>query len=171
MSEPQSDNQRIAALESRLRRVEDRMEIIQLIASYGPAVDSRSSEATAALWTGNGCYDYGGPPLVGAKAVGDLVNLETHLGYVARGCAHVLGVPMITLDGDRAVATGYSRVYVHHGGTWTVARTSANRWELVRTGAGWKVGNRVNRLLDGSSEARDLLSAGLTDVRDGGAGA
>ncbi len=33
-----------------------------------------------------------------------------------------------------------------------------NRWELVRTGVGWRVHSRVNRQLDGSAEARDLLA-------------
>jgi hypothetical protein len=70
---------------------------------------------------------------------------------------------MITVDGDRAVATGYSQVYLHNGDSWKVERTSANRWELVRTDAGWKVENRINRLLDGSPQGRDLLRHGITE--------
>jgi hypothetical protein len=159
-----ADEARIAALEGRLRLLEDRLEILQLIASYGPAVDSRSARATAALWADDGSYDFGGPPLVGAEAVGDLVNLGTHTAYVARGCAHVLGMPMVTITGDSAIATGYSRVYLREGDGWKVERTSANRWNLVRTVAGWKVQSRVNRLLDGRAEARALLRAGLVDA-------
>lgn len=157
---------RLATLETRLGQLEDRLAILDLIASYGPAVDSRSEEAVASLWAGDGVYDFGGEPLEGAAAVGRLVDLDTHKGYVECGCAHVLGLPMVTISGDTAVATGYSRVYLHDaaGGGWKVERTSANRWELIRTGAGWKVQRRVNRLLDGSAGARGLLHAGLVDA-------
>lgn len=164
MSDNSSSETRLAALEKRLDHLEDRLAILDLIASYGPAVDSRSGGAVAALWAGDGVYDFGGAPLEGAAAVGRLVDLDTHKGYVERGCAHVLGLPMVTISGDTAVATGYSRVYLHDGSGWKVERTSANRWELIRTPAGWKVQNRVNRLLDGAAEARALLHAGLVDA-------
>lgn len=152
---------RLARLEARIQRLEDHLAICQVLAGYGPAVDSRSGAAVARLWTEDGSYDFGGEPLVGADAVGRLVDLDTHVGYVERGCAHVIGMPLVDVDGDRAVATGYSRVYVHEGDGWTVERASANRWELVRTERGWKVANRVNRLLDGSASGRDLLARGV----------
>jgi hypothetical protein len=43
---------------------------------------------------------------------------------------------------------------LREGAVWRVA---ANRWELLRTPAGWRVTARTNRLLDGTEEARDLL--------------
>ena len=72
-------------------------------------------------------------------------------------------MPLVTLDGDRATATGYSRVDLRDGDAWKVERTSANRWELVRTDTGWKIRNRVNRLMDGSAEGRELLASGLAE--------
>jgi hypothetical protein len=118
----------------------------------------------SALWADDGSYDFGGKPLVGAEAVGRLVELDTHRGYVAGGCAHVLSTPLIEIDGDRATAIGYSRVYVHERDGWKVERASANRWELVRTGQGWKVARRISRLLDGSAEGRQLLARGVEDI-------
>lgn len=158
MAGENEDGSRIDALERRLRDVEDQLAIYRLLAAYGPAVDSRTEAATAGLWTETGRYDYGGAPLVGAQAIGDLVNVQPHVGYVERGCAHVIGMPFVAVEGDRATATGYSRVYLHDGDGWKVERTSANRWELERTQSGWKVANRVNRLLDGSPDGRELLS-------------
>src|SRR5262245_7341559 len=49
-----------AAVESLARRVrllEDHLEITQLVAQYGPAVDSGSAETTAGLWTEDGTFD------------------------------------------------------------------------------------------------------------------
>lgn len=152
---------RFSALEARIKGLEDQLSIYQLIATYGPSVDSRTGSATASLWAEDGSYDFGGDPRVGAEKVGSLVNIEPHIHYVADGCAHVLSMPHVTVDGDRAVATGYSRVYLNKGDHWRVERASANRWELVRTSEGWRVQNRINRLLNGQAEARDLLSSGV----------
>jgi hypothetical protein len=35
----------------------------------------------------------------------------------------------------------------------------ANRWDLVRTPAGWKIKRRTLRLIDGSEPAREILGA------------
>lgn len=158
-----SDTQaRLAALEKRIGDLEDQLAIYQLLATYGPSVDSRTGSVTASMWKEDGRYDFGGTPLSGADEIGGLVDREPHVGYVADGCAHVISMPHVSVDGDQAVATGYSRVYLSQGDHWRVERASANRWELVRTPGGWQVSNRLNRLLNGSEEARALLSSGVT---------
>jgi hypothetical protein len=156
---------RLDRLEREVRHLEDQLDIYRILASYGPAVDTRSEEAVAALWAEDGRYDYGGRPHVGAQDVATLVNNDAHVDYVGRGCAHVISMPLVQVRGDQAVATGYSRVYLHAEDGWKVERASANRWEFVRTADGWKVKDRVNRLLDGSSEARALLRRGVTPSR------
>ncbi len=149
---------RVDRLEGLVRRLEDQLAIYQLLATYSPAVDSRNEKATAALWASDGSYDFGGVPLIGAAEVGGLVNLETHKAYVEEGCAHVMSLPLVAIDGDRATATGYSRVYLRSDDGWKVERASANRWELVRTEAGWKVASRINRMLDGTCGGPELLA-------------
>ncbi|PWK73932.1 nuclear transport factor 2 family protein [Aminobacter sp. AP02] len=151
----------LALLEARIKGLEDQLAIYQLLATYGPSVDSRTGDVTASLWAQDGRYDFGAAPLEGAETVGSLVNIEPHINYVADGCAHVISMPYVSVDGDRAVATGYSRVYLNQGDHWRVERAGANRWELVRTTEGWRVHNRINRLLNGQSEARSLLSQGV----------
>ena len=58
------------------------------------------------------------------------------------------------------MVTNYSQLVLSDPDTdgFRVWRTGVNRWELVRTGVGWRVHSRVNRQLDGSAEARDLLA-------------
>lgn len=149
---------RLEVLEARVRELEDILAIQRLIASYGPAVDGLDREALASLWTADGTYDFGiGDPLKGRLAVAGLVDLASHRTYVEAGCAHVLSAPSIRVDGDRAVAVNCSQVFVKDGNGWRADRTSANRWELVRMPEGWQVAARINRLLDGSEAARELL--------------
>jgi len=78
------------------------------------------------------------------------------------GAAHVLGgVPHVVIDGDTAVATAYYHLHRRADDSFTVWRVTATRWELVRDDGTWRVARRVNRLLDGSSEARQLLADGI----------
>lgn len=154
---------RIAALEARLQRLEDELAIIRLVTEYSPRVDSGSAEEVAALWTQDGRYDYeaGQPDLIGRDGIRAMVRSDAHQGLIHSGVAHVTTTPRVHLDGDRAVATGYSLLIRHdpEGRGYRVARCSANRWELVRDGDTWRAVRRVNRLLDGSDEARELLRA------------
>lgn len=147
-------------LERRLLAVEDQLAIMQLIAAYGPAVDTGDANAAAALWSEDGTYDVAGmPPFEGAAAVGALVELPEHEEYLRRGCAHVLSLPRISVDGDTATAVCYSRLYVRDGPAWAAARVSANRWKLERSPDGWRVRSRENRTLDGDAMASGLLRA------------
>lgn len=152
---------RLAALEQRLRDAEDRLAIYQLIASYGPAVDSLDGAAVSGLWTEDGVYDTQSRPFRGRADIAGIVNTALHRSYVERGCGHVMSLPQITIDGDKAVATGYSNVFTGEGGHWRVERTSSNRWELVRTRQGWRVKHRLNRLLDGTIGPREILARGV----------
>ena len=84
--------------------------------------------------------------------------LERHQGYLEAGCAHVLSAPRVSVEGDVAVAVNHSRVYLKDGPHWRLERVSANRWELERIDGTWQVLRRTNRLLDGTPEARRLLT-------------
>jgi len=153
---------RLEQLERRLREVEDRQEIMQLIATYGPAADTCTQAAIADLWTDDGTYTVvGHSTFEGSKHIGTLVEGASHQGYVSAGCSHVMAMPHIVVDGDTAVATGYSQVFVRDGDHWRVARASGNRWELVRTPAGWRVKARYNHLMDGSESSRALMAQAL----------
>lgn len=157
---------RISELEKRVEMLEDKLSIYDLLATYGPLVDSVCAEATADIWTNDAQYDFDGGYLAGNDALTGLVNLDTHTEYVNRGCAHVVSLPKLVVEGDRATATGYPRVYLNDGDGWKVERASANRWELLRTDRGWRVQSRTNRLLDGSDAARTLLAHGVLETGD-----
>jgi hypothetical protein len=168
---------RLAALENRLHELEDQVALYQLMSAYGPLVDSGDAKATAALWVEDGIYDWGGgpPPKDGGapvkegaagaaysqEAIADMVRGPYHQEIINGGAGHVIGLPHIVLDGDAAVATSYSRLYRRDGDNFRVWRVGANRWEFVRTADGWRVKNRVNRVLNGGEEPRALLRSGI----------
>lgn len=124
-----------------------------------PLADAGEAEAVAALWSEDGSYAVGGMGEArGRAAIVALIRGPLHQSLLADGCAHVLTSPMITLDGDQAVARCHSMVFRHENGVWAPVRVSANRWELARNDIGWQVVRRHNALLDGNAAARALLS-------------
>jgi ketosteroid isomerase-like protein len=145
------------ALERRLQALEDRAEIAELIARYGPAADAGDADAVAALWAPEGTYQFD-DTVLDADGIRALVTIPTHVEYMRRGCAHILSAPRIEIDGDTAVAVTHSVVMLREGERWVGERVSANRWELRRTAVGWRVQRRRNRLLDGDAAARELLA-------------
>lgn len=149
---------RLNALESRLRVTEDKLEILNLLNSYGPLVDSGSAQEAAALWVEGGGYNFSGGISGGTRleAPAELVAMyetEGHMGLVNTGVSHFTGTPKITVSGDSAEAVGYSFVILKEGDHWFVWRGAVNHWTLVRTAQGWRIKERMNRTLDGSPDS------------------
>ena len=156
-----TNEDRLAALEARLRRAEDHLEILNLINSYGPLVDSGWSDEAPKLWADGGGYNYGLP--AGGTARLDKTELHTmyesegHMGLVNAGAAHMTATPKITIDSDSASAVGYSFVILRKGDHWFFWRGAVNEWSFVRTDEGWRIRERFNRTLDGSPESHALM--------------
>lgn len=146
-------------IERRLRALEDEAAIARLVASYGPLVDAADQDAVAALWAEDGTYDVEGWHMRSREDVRAMVASPEHRGLVAGGCTHFLGPVVVRVDGDVAIAVCESVLVVHRDGRFVVARAGANRFELRRRVAGgWEIAHRTTHALDGSAEARDLLS-------------
>lgn len=148
-------------LSARLQALEDQVEIMQLVAQYGPSVDSGQGEATAALWTEDGAFD--AVPFYemrGREDIENMVHGPGHQRLIHDGCGHVLTVPHIVVDGD--VATGRSYAlnirWDPEADRFWVARVSANTWRWVRTPQGWRIAERVNAALDGTAAHREMLA-------------
>jgi hypothetical protein len=154
--------ERLAALERRLQTVEDELAIHRLIVRYGLAVDTGDAERTAAVFAADGVYDADVRLMRGRNDVADMVRSDRHQGMVGR-CAHQIGPAVVRVDGDRATAIGYSRVYLRGDDGIAIYRVSMNRWELDRVGDGWLIARRVTRIL-GHDEATGIFVEGLADV-------
>ena len=146
---------RVEALEQRLRAVEDELAIHRVITRYGFAVDVGDADRTAAVFAPDGVYDADVRLMQGREAVCDMVRSDRHQNMVGR-CAHQIGPAVVHLDGDRAMAIGYSRVYLKEADRIEVYRVSYNRWDLERRDGEWQIVHRRTRLL-GHREAKQVF--------------
>jgi hypothetical protein len=167
-----------ATLEDRIRAIEDRLEIYNLIASHPPSADTGGRDHIAASWVEDGVFDRGenlSSPR-GRDTIASHVLSAGHQAAIEGGLAHFTGLPHVTIDGDTAVVISYLQILVpqtegnpvdvpNHGSGmgFRVHRMTANRWELVRTSEGWKIKHRTLRQLDGSEPARKILREALTN--------
>jgi len=151
----------LAALSARVEMLEDQVALGQLVASYGPAVDSGSSRRAAQLWSDDGVFDV--PPIArwqGHDEIAGMVEGEGHQGLIANGVGHVLTAPRVVVDGDEARGWNYA-LNIRWDPTeerFWVARVSANEWTWRRETSGWRTVSRVNVNLDGTQPPRELFS-------------
>lgn len=137
----------------RLRRLEDKEAIRNLIASYGPLADSGASQELAELWTEDGEYDVGGYGIArGRDEIAALIESETHQELMRMGCAHILSPHAIRVEEDVASAAGYSVVWRRKDAAMEPWRVSWNTWEFVRQGSDWRVQRRINRPMGSASD-------------------
>jgi len=151
----------VDALARRVRLLEDHVEITQVVAQYGPAVDSGSADDAAALWTEDGLFDaVGAIEMSGREQIAGMVRSDGHQNLIANGCGHVLTVPHVVVDGDEATGRSYALNirWDPEADRFWVARVSANTWRWERTPEGWRIADRVNANLDGTAEHRQMLS-------------
>jgi len=167
--------QRIEQLERRLGQAEDRLAIHDLIVSYGLAVDLGDAKAVSGLFTPDAEFDVGsGATRVDARPTvfrgREQLERELVLGAAHQSllpdCAHTIGPVVIRVNGDRAEATGYSRIYHREqkgqaGDHLALFRLGYNRWELERQPDGrWLIARRSSRVV-GDPEAQALFRQGL----------
>lgn len=161
MGEIDELRQTVEALAARVRTLEDHLEITQLVAQYGPSVDSGSADATAALWTEDGTFDaVAAIEMRGREQIAGMVRSDGHQSLILNGCGHVLTVPHVVVHGDEAEGRSYAlniRWDAEADRFW-VARVSANTWRWVRTDVGWRIAERVNANLDGTAAHREMLA-------------
>src|SRR3989442_8690907 len=129
---------KVEGLAQRVQALEDELAIHRLIVGYGLAVDIGDADGAAAVFTEDGVYDVDVGLMRGRNAVAALVRGERHQSMVGR-CAHQIGPAVVEVDGDRALATGYSRVYRRGDRGTEIHRVSFNRWELERRDGGWLI--------------------------------
>ena len=146
-------------LTRRVQALEDELAIHRVIVRYGLAVDIGDADGAADTFTEDTVYDVDVGVMRGRDGVRAMVRSERHQNMVGH-CAHQIGPAVVEVCGDRAVATGYSRVYLHKDGAIQVYRVSLNHWQLERRNGQWQIARRTTHLL-GHAEARQVFEAAL----------
>jgi len=157
-------------IENRVRAIEDRLEIYNLIAAHPISADSAAGEFIAACWVEDGLFDRGELSKVqGRTAIAQEVFTPNHQAAIAGGIGHFASLPHVQISGDNAVVTSYLQIIVPetrgepldvpgHGAArgFHQHRVSVNRWEFVRTDKGWQIKQRFARAI-GTDGAQKLL--------------
>ncbi len=151
--------QQLDDLSRRVQALEDELAIHRVIVRYGLAVDIGDAEGAASTFTEDTVYDVDVGVMRGRDGVRQMVRSERHQNMVGH-CAHQIGPAVVEIHGDRAVVTGYSRVYLHDHGAIQVYRVSLNHWQLERRNGQWQIAHRTTRLL-GHAEARGVFETAL----------
>jgi SnoaL-like domain len=102
------------SLEDRIRAIEDRLEIYNIIASHPPSADTGGKDHIAASWVEDGIFDrdenLSSPS--GRESIANQVLSADHQAAIERGLAHFTSLPHVAIDGDTAVVTSYLQILV-----------------------------------------------------------
>lgn len=166
-------------LDNRLRAIEDKLAIHDLLAAHPPSADTGAAEYTRSVYLEDGVFDRG-PTLDGAKGAADIaafIQRPEHHEAIQAGLAHFVGLPLVHLHGDTATATSYllivhldhaasPRELPNHGTSlgYRIHRAVVNRWELVRQAGRWMIAKRTLLPVDGSDGHQQLLERALAEL-------
>lgn len=171
------------SLAARLQRLEDERELRELLSRYGFTADLGRSREYVDLYTEDGSINLGD----GRDSQGSFVGHEKLMEFILgkphkciEGYAqhHAITGPVIFhIDGDEAVAEGYSLVIVQSDVATrqvrscfsvapeiNVAGANFNRWAFRREGGRWRIVERLNRSI-GTPEIHDVIVRSLTSTR------
>ena len=159
---------RLSEIEERLAKVEAELAIHKVINRYGLAVDCGDIAAAIDCHTTDAEYIVSAPTagrsdisdaedlsLHGAQEIGAMLQSDIHQSLLPN-CAHTVGPFTISVDGNNARATGYSRIYHAVAEQPRLMRLGVNEWLLCKVEQRWLIQKRVSRLL-GEAEAQVLL--------------
>ena len=168
------DNAALDMLTTRLRAVEDRLAILDLLAGAAMSADVASESYWQATYAEDAIMDRGTEQLErGRDAILAIVRGPGQQAAVDYGMSHLASAPHITIAQDCATATGYILVVVPGASTTSVAlpgkgtsrelaiyHLTVNRWDLRRTADGWRVVRRTIRPI-GTDDAREMIRSGI----------
>jgi hypothetical protein len=156
----------LAAMDRRISNLEDKLAILQVVAGYGPSIDGGAAREAGSLWTEDCWYDSdaGSAGTEGVHGRAAIESVSMRCGEAEIGLAHISHMPLIEVDGDHATVVNHSNTFHQEGEGFRIGRVSSNRWDLVRVDGSWQIQRRVNRLLNGSRESKEVFAEGTSKV-------
>lgn len=152
--------EKIAALEARLRIVEDKEKIKEVLARYGYNADLGRSEAYVDVWTDDGLYDMGAVRYAGKAQIREMISSPTgvHKTLIENRSLHTVCNLHIGIDGDSAWAEGYSIVFVKGEDGVKPFTAGYNHWDFARSGEQWLMTRRLRRDVGGEEWGGETIS-------------
>jgi SnoaL-like domain len=175
VKEPIGEASSIAGISARLAHLEDRLDILNLLAALPHSSDVGDQDFQNRTYHDDCVMDRDNATnlIVGKTAIVDVIGSAPHRQAIQSGMVHFAGLPHIRINGTRAAATGYLQIVVPiaagqgaelsgYGSSdgLTIWRLTANQWELEKDGGRWKVTRRMIRSVP-SSGVREIIASGL----------
>jgi hypothetical protein len=154
-----------SGLEERIRRLEDKEAIRDLLSRYSFAIDLGRIDDFVSLWTddcifrtdgGGGLTTFSGREEIRSHLERDLSSLSSVAGRIQ----HLLLSNLIEVEGDSARATGFQVVTRNTGSGFEVYRTSYRTFEFRRSGRRWRIREAIS-IESGTPEQDRLIPAEL----------
>jgi SnoaL-like domain len=155
----------------RITAIEDRLEILNLLAGSAFSSDVALESYWTKMFAVDAVFDRGAGRSqdTGLVEILKIVNSADQREAIKYGMTHLAMLPHITLTGDSAVATGCLLIVMPDSAASHVAlpgkgvspgfsiyQLTVNTWKLVRTTDGWKVIQRTVRPII-STDSREML--------------
>lgn len=125
---------------------EDRLDVMDLVARYAECVDSGDAAGYAALFTPDGVVEHSAGSVRGRAEVQAWVEglvRENRVGKASR-LKHIMGLPVIRGDGDRATARTYVTIPRHMDSGEIVIRLAGTYFDdCVKQDGAWLIAKRV----------------------------
>jgi uncharacterized protein (TIGR02246 family) len=124
---------------------EDRLDVMDLVARYAECVDSGDAAGYAALFTPDGVVEHSAGSVRGRAEVQAWVEglvRENRVGKTSR-LKHIMGLPVIRGDGDRATARTYVTIPRHMDSGEIVIRLAGTYFDdCVKQDGAWLFAKR-----------------------------
>jgi SnoaL-like domain len=150
----------IEHLAERVRALEDREAIRELIARYSFEVDCGDPPDWAAVFSPEIEMEAGKLGVShGLAAIEQRFGRAEHLDAIREGSQHAYSNIVVELGPgqDEARAWGYACVHVRRGEGWAHHTLGVNHWRLRRGGGGWRIIERSRREV-GESAWKQIVS-------------
>lgn len=151
---------RLAALERRVRELEDEREIRSLLGWYAYYADGCHDQQWVDLWTDDGVYDLSSCRWVGKEQLRAFIS-DPHVHHLPGFYGHSLHLQgtnlVIDIDEDDAVATGYNVLLHETLNVASILRIGGNRWRFRRVNGRWLMAERRHRSVGDPEFAANLL--------------
>jgi uncharacterized protein (TIGR02246 family) len=125
---------------------EDRLDVMDLVARYAECVDSGDAAGYAALFTPDGVVEHSAGTVEGREAIESWVAAlaqENRVGKASR-LKHIMGLPVVRGDGDKATARTYVTIPRHmESGQIQIRLAGTYHDECVKVDGAWLFAKRV----------------------------
>lgn len=170
-------DEKFTSIEDRLRAIEDRLAIYNLMAAHPYSADTGERSFIESIYAEDFVFDRGSSldGANGRESMAAFAEQPSHRAAIAGGLAHFGNLPLVELHGDTADATSYIafmtpddkgelRELPNHGTStgFRIHRVVANRWSFARTGDRWAITSRTVLPMDGSGPALELIHQART---------